>query len=105
MFSQFWPSQFELGPLLLMQDLCIGHTNKLARQKIVHANYSPVLSAVGYMRTFCRNWCKAIIRLRGNTDTDRSALEIFVGRDPGTSSHPFQSSREVKNFYGGSRCL
>src|SRR3954453_11414755 len=41
MFSQFWPSQFELGSLLLMQDSWIGNTNTVARQQIVLRDLLP----------------------------------------------------------------
>ena len=90
-----------------MQDSRIGNTNKLAPQRIVPRELLASPFSRGIQFTICGNWCAAttINQLTGSIDRDRSALEIFVGRNPGTSSHPFRSTRQVKTFYGRSRYL
>jgi hypothetical protein len=90
-----------------MQNSRIRDTNELARQKIVARELLPSPFNRGIQFTICGYWCGAttINQLTGSIDKDRSALEMFVGRDPGTSSHPFRSTRQVKDFYGRSRYL
>jgi hypothetical protein len=107
MFSQFQQSEFELGALRLMQDSRIGNTNRLAAQRIVPRELLASPFSRGIEFTICGNWCCHYypIKLTVSIDRDRSALEIFAERHPGTSTHPFRSTRQVKDFYARFRYL